>query len=363
MFKSSHFTPILTLVIATLLLQGCDVTGNGGGEDTPWLIPESQIQDGGPGKDGIPSVDAPDFAPVDQIDYIVDNRLVVGVKKGAEVKGYPHQVLDWHEIVNDEIGGTALALTYCPLTNTAIGWGREIDGQVTEFGVSGLLFRNNLIPYDRNTDSEWSQMQLRSVHGQRSGRVIERIDVIETSWSTWKQMYPESQILTTETGFNRNYQGYTYGQSYLTNQNTLFPVINEDNRLHPKKRVHGLIADSVADTEAAAKAYVIDRMGDGVNIIQDSFQGMDHVVVGSASLNFAASFHRDLNGTTLDFSPVQDALPVAMEDQEGNRWNVFGEAVSGPREGQKLRHTRSYTGYWFAWADFFPGLEIHGGAQ
>lgn len=353
------------ILVTVLFIGGCNFVGigGGGGDRGPWLIPESQVRDGGPGKDGIPSVDNPKFVAVDQIDFIVDNRLIIGIKNGDEVKAYPHQILDWHEIVNDEIGGVPIAVTYCPLTNTGIGWDRQINGRVTEFGVSGLLFRNNLIPYDRNTDSEWSQMQLRSVRGDLSGRSIETIDMVETSWSTWQQMYPNSQVMTTETGFARNYGGFAYGRTYLTNNTTLFPVLNNDNRLHNKERVHGIIADSVASEEADAKVYVIGNMGEGINIIEDTFQGIDHVVVGSADLNFAASFERSIGGTELDFKPVQDALPVVMEDQEGNRWDIFGNAVSGPREGQKLTPTRSYTGYWFAWADFFPEVEIHDAGQ
>ena len=348
----------LTIVTFALTLSACDTTSSSG-DIGNWLIPASEVRDGGPGRDGIPSIDNPQFASVDEIDFIVDDRLVIGVKSGDEVKAYPHQILDWHEIVNDEIGNTPFALTYCPLTGTGIGWHREINGAVTEFGVSGLLFRNNLIPFDRNSDSEWSQMQLRGVRGENSGKIIETVDVIETNWSTWKEMYPNSQVLTTETGFSRNYQGFAYGRSYLTSNGTLFPVKNEDNRLQDKERVHGIIADTPANEEAAVKVYVINDMEGGINVIEDTFQGIEHVIVGSGELNLAASFERNLDGTMLNFEPVNDALPVVMEDQEGNRWDLFGNAVSGPREGQQLTPTNSYTGYWFAWADFFPGLEIY----
>lgn len=356
--KTQSFLPICLIAALSLLLVGCNTTGSIE-EEGEWLIPGSEVTDGGPGKDGIPSIDNPNFAPVDEIDFIVNDRLVIGVKSGDEVKAYPHQVLDWHEIVNDEIGDTPLALTYCPLTGTGIGWHRQVNGTVTEFGVSGLLFRNNLVPYDRNTDSEWSQMQMRGVRGELSAQTIETIDVIETNWSTWKEMYPDSKVLTTETGFSRNYQGFAYGSTYLNNNNTLFPVKNNDNRLHRKERVHGIIADTPADEDATVKTYIISEMGEGINIIEDTFQGIDHVVVGSSELNIAASFERTHEGTILEFQPVQNALPVVMEDQEGNRWDIFGKAVSGPRQGQQLTPTNSYTGYWFAWADFFPSVEIY----
>lgn len=357
--KNQHITQLGLLgIILILTLSACDNIQSSGDSDS-WLIPKSEVKDGGPGQDGIPSVDNPQFAPVDEINYIVDDRLVVGVRNGNEIKAYPHQILDFHEIVNDKIGDTPFALTYCPLTGSAIGWHRKINGSITEFGVSGLLFRNNLIPYDRNSGSEWSQMQLRGVHGDNSGKTIETVDVIETNWSTWKKMYPNSKVLTTETGFSRNYQFYAYGKSYLTSSSTLFPIKNEDDRLPKKERVHGIIADNPVTEDAAVKTYVINDMGEGINLIEDSFEGKNHVVVGSSELNIAASFERTIDGTHLNFEPVQDELPVVMQDQEGNRWDIFGYAVEGPRQGKRLTPTLSYTGYWFAWADFFPGLKIY----
>jgi hypothetical protein len=195
---------------------------------------------------------------------------VIGIKVDNTVKAYPHQVMDWHEITNDQVANEAVAITYCPLTGTAIGWDREVNGDVTEFGVSGLLFRNNLIPYDRNSDSRWSQMQLRSVAGELSQTNIATIDLVETSWATWKQMYPESEVLTKETGFSRDYGGFAYGSDYSTNDsNILFPIQNSDNRLPNKDRVHGVIAQQPANQQALAKAYPINNFGDQITVIND----------------------------------------------------------------------------------------------
>jgi len=353
---------ILVISAIGLSVAACETTNSTNNiEDGEWLIPVNQIVDGGPGRDGIPSIDDPAFAPVDQTTYVLDERRVIGVKIGDEVKAYPHQVMDWHEIVNDEVAGVHLAVTYCPLTNTAIGWNREIDGTVSEFGVSGLLFRNNLIPFDRRSDSEWSQMQMRSVHGPNRGKQIKTIDLVETKWTTWKEMYPDSRVLTTETGFTRPYGGFEpYGRNYLTDDDQiLFPINNRDDRLGEKERVHGIIGASEISETSPVKVYVISKMGQGVNVIHDQFEGINFVVVGSTELDFMASFERSLpDGTTLTFEPVQNELPVVMEDQEGNRWNIFGNAVSGPRSGTQLSPTNSYTGFWFAWADFYPGLEI-----
>jgi len=371
-----NFNPLILWVgiFLIFLLAGCDLlssddddnptrTNNNinAGNTSNWLIPRDEVVDGGPGPDGIPSVDNPEFAPVDQIEYVENDRLVVGIKVGDEVRAYPHQILDWHEIVNDKVGDEFISLTYCPLTGTGIGWDRKVDGAVTEFGVSGLLFRNNLIPYDRNSGSRWSQMQLRGVSGELAGKNIRTVKVIETTWKTWKDLYPKSEVLTRNTGFSRNYQGFAYGSSYSVNDDQiLFPVQNKDDRLNNKDRVLGIISENVADESAIVRVYPLEEFGTGINLVRDHLNGQEFIIAGSSNLNFATAFKAVLeDGTWPEFEPVEDELPVILKDEEGNRWDIFGYAVEGPRKGEKLAHIKSYTGYWFAWADFFPGLEIY----
>lgn len=327
-----------------------------------WLLPINEIMDGGPGKDGIPSIDKPNFAPANEIDYVPDNRMVIGVNINGDIRAYPHQILDWHEIVNDMVGNTPVSIVYCPLTGTGMCWNRTFDGEMTEFGVSGLLFRNNLIAYDRNSDSNWSQMQLRSVNGSHISQDIETWQVVETTWATWKKLYPESLVHTRNTGHQRNYSAFTYGVDYSTNHDRiLFPLRNPDNRLQNKVRVHGVLGSRTPDDRTLVKAYIIDDFGQGITLFTDTFDTYDYLIVGSSEYNFAAAFKRIPESSTasLTFEAVQGALPVVMQDSEGNKWDIFGVAVEGPKKGERLTPARSYTGYWFAWADFFPGLEIH----
>lgn len=322
-----------------------------------WIIPKDDIIHA-TGLDGIVSIDDPDFAPVSDIDFVDDRRLVEGVKIEGRLRAYPHQVLDWHEIVNDRIGDTSLAMTYCPLTGTGVAWNRKN----MEFGISGLLYHGNMVPYDRQTFSRYSQMQLRAVNGPMAGTRLETYPVLQTTWETWKAMYPKSEVLTSNTGQSYSYEGFAYGDEYLEeNSATNFPIRNRDDRLPKKKRVHGVIGGAMVDENAGVRVYVIDRMKSGIEVIEDVFFGDEIVIVGSSERSFAISYQRTLpGGTLLQFEAVQDALPVVMKDQEGNFWDVFGYAVDGPRVGSQLTPTKSYTGYWFAWADFFPGLEIYG---
>jgi len=327
-------------------------TENGDGS---WSIPKDEVVDGGPGKDGIPSIDNPRFISVDQVDFLEDNDLVLGIKIGSEVKAYPYPILDWHEIVNDEVGSSKVAITYCPLTGTGIGWSRKINNKATTFGVSGLLYNSNLIPYDRETDSYWSQMLMKSVNGSMKGNEVSTYQVIETSWETWKKMYPGSKILSTNTGYNRNYDRYPYGD-YRSSPGILFPVNPRDNRLFEKERVLGIISGD------EAKVYRFQSFEDSIRIIKDNFMGKDYLIVGSKKDNLLITFNIENqvpSGEALNMKPVQNSLPIIMEDSAGSRWNVFGEAVSGPNEGKKLKKANSYIGFWFAWGAFFPEPQIH----
>lgn len=323
-------------------------------EDPSWLIPSDQVLDGGPGRDGIPSIDNPKFTNIDDVEYLNDGELVLGVYQDGVIKAYPNIILEYHEIVNDLVGEIPLALTYCPLTGTGIGWNRYVDGSVTEFGVSGLIYKNNLIPFDRESSSYWSQMLIQAVHGEQKEKKPDFIHVVEMKWGTWKKAFPNSKVLSRDTGFGETYSRHLYGSDYDTNNDAiLFPIENEDNRLPRKQRIHGILAGSVE------KAYSISKFPEQIGITHEAVGGQQIVVAGSSQLNLAVSFLRIVDGTTLTFSPVNNNLPIIMKDQEGTSWNVFGEAVSGPRTGARLTSTRSYNAYWFAWVDFFPRTQLN----
>jgi hypothetical protein len=354
------------LAIVTISLWGCEEEGpegnNNPGGNNPkgnnknvWLIPQNEVFDGGPGKDGIPALTEPKFIEAGEAEYVDDDDLVLGFVVGSEARAYPHSILDWHEIINDKVGNVNISVTYCPLTGTGIGWNRNVGGKVTTFGVSGLLYNSNLIPYDRESDSNWSQIRLDCVNGELSGTEIETYNLVETTWKTWKEMYPDTKVVSTATGYTRNYGAYPYG-SYRTNHEYLiFPVANEDNRMNTKDRVHGVVLDGTA------RIYPLSQFRNGVQVIQDVFRHMDLVIVGNETDNFVVSFKRNPgDGTLLSFSAVQDKYPVVMTDQEGNMWDAMGTAVSGPRKGTRLEHARSFMGYWFSFIAFYPGLTIHG---
>ncbi len=317
-----------------------------------WLIPQNEVRDGGPGKDGIPAITGPDFASQGKVSYLSDHDLVLGFADGDDIRAYPHAILDWHEIINDNTANHSLAIIYCPLTGTGIGWDREINGKETTFGVSGLLYNTNIIPYDRETDSNWSQLLLKSVNGDLKGITAKTYNLFETTWKTWKEMYPSTKVVTSQTGYNRNYGRYPYG-NYKTSENLIFPVSNNDHRLEPKERVLGIIVNE------EAKVYRFDKSTPSNKVISDTFQGQKLVVVKNTNANFMVAFKRILSGgTELNFEAIQDRLPAILKDSEGTIWDVFGRGISGPRAGQQLETVPQMMGYWFAFPAFYPDLEI-----
>jgi hypothetical protein len=201
-------------------------------------------------------------------------------------------------------------------------------------------------------------MKLECVNGQLIGTSGETFHLIETTWATWKAMYPQTQVVSTETGFSRNYARYPYGDYKTNDANFLFPFSPSDNRIPAKERVYGILVDG------KAKAYRFGSLTGDPGVREDVFLGMEVVIVGSVKSNIITTFSRELeDGTLLTFSAKQwdgSISEIIMTDNEGNSWNIFGEAVEGPRTGQKLISVKGFVGYWFSWAAFYPGLEVFG---
>ena len=215
-------------------------------DGTKYLIHPDQLKAGGPPKDGIPSIDNPRFISVDEAGrWLDDGDLGAAViHRGAE-RFYPFQVLVWHEIVNDVVAGDPVLITYCPLCGSVIGYERSINGSEVEFGTSGKLYNSNLVMYDRMTDSYWTQIEGRAIIGGLTGMELKLFPVDVVTWADWKKAYPDSEVLSRETGHVRAYGIDPYG-SYYSSRNVIFPVDHEDDRLHPKEVVFGIEIGSVA---------------------------------------------------------------------------------------------------------------------
>lgn len=322
---------------------------NNGNNINEWLIPVSEVKDGGPGKDGIPSIDNPKFITAAEASFMDDWRLVIGIKEGGEARAYPHIILDWHEVVNDAINNNFITISYCPLTGTSFGWKSIANGVQSNFGVSGLLYNTNLILYDRNTDSNWSQLRLQCVNGPLiSDRPI-LTNVVETDWGTWKSLYPDTKVLSLDTGFSRSYGVYPYGD-YRTNHDFfLFTPSPLNPALPNKERIFAIL------TNDKSKVYKFSSFGNGKAIV-DNFLGQEYLLVGDKDT--VNAFKLSAEYSNLVFEYDFSGQEVFFKDNEGNAWTIFGEAVEGPRTGEVLQSPKKVVSFWFAIAAFYPNPQI-----
>lgn len=219
-----------------------------------WAIPTNNLFVG-TGFDAIPAIDEPKFTLINDAGPNIDlsllpagDDLIIGIIVAGEPIAYPHNILNWHEILNQDFRDYAITLSFCPLTGTAIAW-----KGANSFGVSGLLYNSNLIAYDRETESFWSQMLASSIRGDLREEKLNTISLVETEWNTWRVMYPNTKLLTTETGYVRDYDTTPY-RGYAENDNLIYyPLDYYDDRLPNKDRVHVIIKSN------QAKVYTFDH--------------------------------------------------------------------------------------------------------
>ncbi len=230
-----------------------------------YIVHPSEILSGGPPMDGIPSIDRPVYVSVEEADaWIEDNELVLALIHGDVVRVYPLQILVWHEIVNDTIGGDPILVTYCPLCGSGIAYERRIEGVEVEFGTSGKLYNSNLVMYDRRTETYWSQIDGLAIVGELTGMELVPISIDTVVWRDWKVAYPKSEVLSQETGFSRPYGRDPYG-SYYEDSFIWFPVAGRDDRIHPKTVIFGVEVDGVYAAYRESDLIELGSIEDVVN--------------------------------------------------------------------------------------------------
>ena len=234
------FLPSYLLTLLTLLgLAACD-SAVGGGDELPEVtecsVDEDAFQQGCNGKDCIPSLTNPDVVAASQISYLDDDSRVIGIVLDGQPLAVPHGILWWHEIANLDGADVQVAVTYCPLTGSSLAFDRAVIGGST-FGISGLLFQNNLTMYDRTSgESLWPQMNRAAGCGPESGTALPAIPILEMTWAGWRSLHPQTRVVSDETGFDRNYRRYPYGDyEQLGNRRLLDSRTAIDSRRPPKR--------------------------------------------------------------------------------------------------------------------------------
>ncbi len=308
-FNFSRLIVLLSLVCVTtstyaISKNGFDLNGS--------TISPTDILQGGPPKDGIPAINNPQFLSAKDASFMQDNDRVLGISISGQAKAYPIKILDWHEIVNDEIDDQHFAITYCPLCGTGSVFSSHVNDDLLQFGVSGLLYDSDVLLYDKNTESLWSQLLGRAISGSFKNTKLEALPLTHTNWQDWKKKHGDTLVLSTKTGFNRDYSRSPYGD-YDKSPAIYFRVSNKAPAVyHSKEQVMGL------EIDGQFKAYPFIELGK------------------NAQITFTDRFA----DKTLNIHWNADAKSATITDDKG----------------QPVVTT---TGFWFAWYTFHPETDVY----
>jgi hypothetical protein len=287
-------------------------------------VPLSEFQSGGPGKDGIPPIDAPRFLTVQEVDFLEPKEPVIELDVRGDVRAYPIQILIWHEIVNDTVGGVPVAVTFCPLCNTAIVFDRRADGRVLAFGTTGNLRNADLVMYDRQTESWWQQFGGRALVGRLTGERLEQLPARLVAWGEFRRRHPDGRVLSRETGHDRAYgQNPYYGYDDVDTPPFFATDNPHDDRLLPKERV-----------------VFIERGGEAVAVPFSALRKRGSITVAVAGKRLVVRWRGGVT-SSLDRGDVADGRDVgAAEVLENGRLVAFDEP------------------FWFAVAAFRPDVRV-----
>ncbi len=342
---------------------------------TRHAVPYTDIISGGPPKDGIPAIDAPQFVTVAEAEaWLEAVEPVVLLELNGEARAYPLQILIWHELVNDTVGGVPVGVTFCPLCNTATAFERTVGTQVLDFGTTGRLRYSNMLMYDRQTESWWQQATGEALVGALTGAQLVFHPAVIISWQDFSAAHPHGQVLSRATGFRRNYGENPYAGYDDINQSPFIynswlssyhgPAVPDN--LPPMTRV---LTVNLGE-EAVAYPYMVLQP---VRVVNDSVGGQAIVVFWAAgttsaldaaqiaagrAVGAATAFARDLAGQTLSFQVEDDRI---VDEGTRSEWNELGQAISGPLAGQHLTAIVAHDHFWFSWAAFRPETRVYTG--
>jgi hypothetical protein len=328
-------------------------------------VPLTEIRSGGPPKDGIPAIDHPKLLSVAEAGgWLKPVEPVITLSVGGQSRAYPLQILVWHEIVNDSIGGVPVAITFCPLCYTAIVFDRRSAGKTLDFGTTGNLRKSDLVMYDRQTESWWQQAIGQAIVGDLTGTQLNILPASIVSWDSFRGEHPEGSVLSKDTGFSRAYGINPYPGYDSANTPPFLFDGKTDPRLPPKTHV---VTVSQGGEDVAYPSTVLKQR----RVVNDSVGGTAIVVffrprTSSALDTATVSEGYDLGASGV-FSPQLDGRRLAfkasgadfIDGDTGSRWNLFGRAVSGELMGRQLEPIVHGDYFWFAWAAFKPGTRIY----
>lgn len=331
------------------------------------IVEFNEIMSGGPPKDGIPAVDNPKFVPhSDTIGWLDDREPVIVVQIGKQARAYPLQILMYHEIVNDNLGGAPISVTFCPLCNASIVFDRRVGGEVLDFGTTGRLRKSDLVMYDRQTETWWQQFTGRGIIGDYAGTVLQTVPARIVAYEDFRDAFPASDVLSRDTGFRRPYGNNPYrGYDRIGQQPFLFqdPV---DPRLPAMERVINVSVEGVHRLYPFSVFKAEPVINDTINFVpmvvfsRDGTLSVldDSTIADSRSIPSAAAYDRRHGDNVLTFD-VKDGR--VFDRETGSEWDMFGRAVGGELKGESLDAMNDGVHFAFAWLAFHPDSEVYSG--
>ena len=362
----------LLLIVGYLLLRQFGLAPAFGADD--WktnfekrTVELSEIRSGGPPKDGIPAIDKPNFVnPQAASEWLHAQEPVIAVEYNGDARAYPLQILIWHEIVNDEVGGKPISVTFCPLCNASIVYDRNHQGKVLDFGTTGRLRKSDMVMYDRQTETWWQQFSGEGIVGELAGTLLKQLPTRIIAFADFQSAYPQGKVLSKDTGYFRNYGRNPY-RGYDTIGN--FPFLLDekvDPRLPAMERV---LAVSHQDKHRLypfrsleKQSVVNDRFGAlqiAIFAKPGTFSVLDaETIIEGRKVPSANAYNRRLDDRVLNFEFVDNEI---LDVQTGSTWNLLGESTAGNLRGKKLEPLDGGVHFAFAWLAFTPDSEIYSG--
>lgn len=324
----------------------------------------AEVESGGPPKDGIPAIDRPRFVSVPFArTWLKPGEPVIVLRMGNEARAYPLQILMYHEIVNDTVGGVPVAVTFCPLCNASIVFERRLGERVLDFGTTGRLRFSDLVMYDRQTESWWQQFTGTGIVGRYAGSALTKLPSEIVAFEDFAAARPQGAVLSRETGYTRPYGRNPYAGYDAVDRPPFLLSGASDPRLPPMERV---LSVSVRGTHRLYPLTLLERHP----VANRELAGTPYVVFakpGMASpldaermhagrpIPAATAFERTLDGQVLEFRSHEGRR---YDVGTGSAWNMLGEAVAGPLIGRRLAALDSGVHFAFAWLAFNPRSEI-----
>jgi hypothetical protein len=381
------------LVVAGLVLwsawpESTPTSATAAGVRFPWemdplprsLVALDEIVSGGPPPDGIPPIDRPKFVTVRQAGaWLADEEPVLLLERGGDARAYPLQIMTWHEIVNDVVGGDPITVTFCPLCNSAIAFEREHEttreagavlgkrAAVLDFGTSGRLYRSNLVMYDRQTKSLWIQFTGKAVAGPFVGAELEKVPVQIVAWDQFSRAHPDGRVLPRDTGNPRDYGSNPYAGYDSVDSSPFLYTGPNDGRLRPMERVVTVSSGKTSRAftyralrKVAAEGAAVVGENDLVVFYQrGTVSALDETNIASSSdVGATGVFRPAARGRALTFRVEKGKV---LDEQTGSAWSIEGRATHGPLRGAKLEPVVHDDTFWFVWAAFRPQTSIWDG--